>query len=104
VAPTVRFRVTRGDVTLLLGELSEHRPAGHAALYAPLLEALLAAVARLDTEASRHDTMQQQTTALLLNADHAAAFREWLASATGRAVGDDPEKVLSLMRIYGSGQ
>jgi hypothetical protein len=56
VAPTVRFRVARDDVNLLLGELSEHRPAGHTALYAPLLEALLAAAARLNRgiEARHH--------------------------------------------------
>jgi hypothetical protein len=104
VAPTVRFRVTRDDVNLLMGELSEHRHAGHVILYAPLLEALLAAAARLDTEASRLDTTRPPTTTLLLSAEHATAFREWLASATARAAGDDPEKALSLMRIYGSGQ
>ena len=78
---TVRFLVSRADVNVLLAELSDHHPEG---LYAPLLEALLAAAARLDTSAARLDTGRAQTTDLMLADRYVVPFHEWLERAAFR--------------------
>jgi hypothetical protein len=55
---------------MLLAGLSEHHPEDLSALYEPLLEALVASAARLDTEASRLDTGHLQTAELHVPAEH----------------------------------
>jgi hypothetical protein len=81
MSKTVQFTVSRADVDLLLTELGKQQSD---VLDAPVLEALLATVVRLDTQASRLDTTHAQTADLHLAAEHADAFREWLARAATR--------------------
>jgi hypothetical protein len=50
-------------VNLILAELADNP---HPLLYAPLLEALLAAAAAIDSDASQHNTGHPQTTVLPL--------------------------------------
>jgi hypothetical protein len=77
-----RFHVTRKDVDLILAELANHP---QTVLYAPLMQALLAAAAELETHASRLDTGHPQTTELPLPQEHASLFRSWLRDAAIRA-------------------
>jgi hypothetical protein len=99
---TVRFLVSRADVNVLLAELSDHHPEG---LYAPLLEALLAAVARLDTSAARLDTGRAQTTDLMLADRYGEPFHEWLERAALReSTAGNPAKAQVFARVRDSGQ
>jgi hypothetical protein len=95
IAP--RFSVTRLDVNLILAELADQP---QAVLYGPLVEALLAAAATLETHASRLDTGHRQETELPLGGEHAPRFRRWLEDAAMRArvLGHD-EKARALGRI-----
>jgi hypothetical protein len=79
---TSRFQVTRTDVNLILAELAE-KP--QPLLYAPLMEALLAGAAALDSDASQPNTGHQQTTVLPLTGEYAPFFRRWLQAAAIRA-------------------
>jgi hypothetical protein len=102
VSHTVRFLVSRSDVNLLFEELAQHHPDALVALYAPLLEALVAAAARLDTEASRRITGRTPMTELILADEHAKAFRQWLAGASERVQAADPVRARALMSIQRS--
>jgi hypothetical protein len=77
-----RFQVTRKDVNLILAELADN---SHPLLYAPLLEALLAAAAALNTDASQHNTGHPQTTVLPLTEKNVPLFRRWVHDAAIRA-------------------
>jgi hypothetical protein len=99
-SPETRFNVTRKDVDFILTELADQP---QAVLYAPLLEALLAAAAALDTRASRLDTGHSQTTDLPLPEEHASRFDRWLQDAALRArVAGDAAKAQTIARIRGS--
>jgi len=101
VAETARFAVSRKDVSLLLAEIADQP---RAVLYAPLVGALLAAAAALDTDAaSRLDTGHAQTTELPLAGEHAPRFRRWLQDAALRAhVAGLGETARTFARIRGS--
>jgi hypothetical protein len=62
-------------VNLILAELADNP---HPLLYAPLLEALLAAAAAIDSDASQHNTGHPQTTVLPLTEKNVPVFRRWL--------------------------
>jgi hypothetical protein len=97
-----RFHVARKDVDLILAELTEYP---QTVLYAPLMQALLAAAAELDTHASRLDTGHPQTTELPLAIKHAPLFRSWLRDAAIRArLTGHGEKARRLARLGASGQ
>lgn len=97
----VNFAVSRSDVKLMLAELSEHHPEALSVLRAPLLEALVAAAARLDTEASRLDTGHTQTTDLHVPAEHVELFKKWLDQSALRVMTADPAKAQAFVRIRG---
>jgi hypothetical protein len=81
----------------MLAELSHNHPGE---LYAPLMEALLAAAAELDTNASRLDTGQTQTTDLVLADELMGVFREWLDRAARReGTSGDAAKAQAFARI-----
>jgi hypothetical protein len=101
VAQTAWFVVSRTDVSLLLAEL---RDQPHEALYALLLEALLAAAQTLEASAPSQGA-SPTTTRLGLPAEHADPFRIWLARATLRASrSGDHGKAAAFKRIYESKQ
>jgi hypothetical protein len=81
MAETASFVVSRADVTLLLAELRDH-PSDP--VYAPLLEALLAAAQTLEAGAPSQGA-SDPTTRLGLPAEHVQPFRMWLARAALRA-------------------
>jgi hypothetical protein len=72
VSETSRFQVTRKDVNLILAELADNP---QPLLHAPLLEALLAAAAAIDSDSSPHNTGHPQTTALPLTEKNVPLFR-----------------------------
>jgi hypothetical protein len=97
-----RFHVARKDVDLIRAELAEYP---QTVLYAPLMQALVAAVAELDTHASRLDTGHPPTTELPLAEQHAPLFRSWLRDAAIRArLTGHGEKARRLARLGASGQ
>jgi hypothetical protein len=97
---TMQLPVSRKDVTLMLAELSHNHPGG---LHAPLLEALLAAAADLDTNASRLDTGRAQTVDLVLADELVGAFREWVDRAARReGTSGDVAKAQAFERIRGA--
>ena len=98
---SARFHVTRQDVNLILAELADQP---QAVLYAPLLEALLAAAVTLETHASRLDTGHAQTAELPLAKAHAPRFGRWLQDAALRAhVAGLEETARAFARIRRSG-
>jgi hypothetical protein len=98
----VNFVVSRSDVNLMLAELRDHHPEALSALWTPLLEALVAASAALDTDASRLDTGHRQTTGLHVPAEHVELFQQWLEQSALRAVTTDPAKAQAFVRIRDS--
>jgi hypothetical protein len=98
VSQITRFAVSREDVSLLLAELGNDHPE---ALYAPLLQTLLAAAATLDARAAERNARQPRTTNLLIAGEHVEAFREWLTRAEAR-VADNPAKAVVFARVRAS--
>jgi hypothetical protein len=100
VPKTVRFDITREDLNLLLAELRDYHGT---AWFDALVNALLEAVAALDTHASRLDTSHPQETELPLAEEHAPAFRQWLEDAATRAHGaGDHAKADAFARVRAS--
>jgi hypothetical protein len=75
---------------------------GNGAVYAPLLEALLAAAQTLDAKAPSQG-VSPTTTDLSLPAEHAESLRAWLEGAMLRASsGNDNARADALARIWAS--
>ena len=90
---TVRFRMSKPDVIILLAELDHPVPA---VLYAALQEQLLAAAATLDADSA-------STTDIELTSEHAASFRQWLDGAKARdAISGYPRKAEVFARVRAS--
>jgi hypothetical protein len=96
----MRFAVSRRDVSMMLAELTHNHPA---VLYAPLMDALLAAAADLDTNASGLDAGRTQTIDLVLADELMEVFREWLDRAARReGTSGDAAKAQAFARIRGA--
>ena len=90
---TVRFRMSKPDVIILLAELDHPVPV---VLYAALQEQLLAAAATLDADSA-------STTDIELTSEHAAPFRQWLDGAKARdAISGYPRKAEVFTRVRAS--
>ena len=90
---TVRFRMSKPDVIILLAELDHYVPA---VLYAALQEQLLTAAATLDADSA-------STTEIELASEHVAPFRKWLDGAKARdAISGYPRKAEIFARVRAS--